>query len=715
MNLKNNIKNKINVFFNEYNLLMGSGGVTYLPLVSGILSANAKKNAKIRNNFKFKKFIFHPETPENIIKNYYKDFPDIAVFSVAMWNEQLCLKVAKILKKKFNTLIIFGGASCPHFPTEYFKKYPFIDVTIRAEGEDSFNEILLRYLEDKNDFSKIPNVAFRDKKNKKCLINYEKFGFIKDLDIYPSPYLTGEFDYLVSGKKEHNYQAIIETNRGCPFLCTYCYWGKGGNTTKYRFHSLGRVFDEIDWVSKNKIKYLFNADSNFGMHRRDIQIAEKLIENKIKTGYPEKFRTCWGKNTSEQIFKIGNMLHIHDLEKGITLARQTNSKEALKNVKRDNIKLDTYSELEKKFNNLKIPIYADMIMGLPGETYQSWIDGLGSLLQTSINNQIFVYQAEVYPNTELNEEAYKKKFKIKTKKIELLETHCSPKEQKWLKEYQEIVIGTISMPTKDWKKSNLFSVVLMVMHSFKLGFYILNYLSKEIQVSGKDFVKFICDNANKKDYPFIYKNIILNANRWINNLLNGKGRGVLNTKYSDVYLEIEEIIFLDVSQNFKIFYKELKKIVKNLVGKKKWNENCEVINEIFMYQNLRMPRINTDNRQLNFKYNIAEYLFYLNSSNKNIKLKKQSNSIKVINTKNYGDDYREFTKKKIIWARKNDKIKNDIDYDSKILEEMKKAQENEIDKENFEKKYKINLFDKINKFKKYDSLEIKNNRKIYNS
>ena len=56
MNLKNNIKNKINVFFNEYNLLMGSGGVTYLPLVSGILSANAKKNAKIRNNFKFHKF-----------------------------------------------------------------------------------------------------------------------------------------------------------------------------------------------------------------------------------------------------------------------------------------------------------------------------------------------------------------------------------------------------------------------------------------------------------------------------------------------------------------------------------------------------------------------------------------------------------------------------------------------------------------------------------
>ena len=78
------------------------------------------------------------------------------------------------------------------------------------------------------------------------------------------------------------------------------------------------------------------------------------------------------------------------MEKGITLARQTNSKEALKSVKRDNIKLEAYSDLEKKFNDLQIPVYAEMIMGLPGETYKSWIDGLGSLLETNINNQIFI-------------------------------------------------------------------------------------------------------------------------------------------------------------------------------------------------------------------------------------------------------------------------------------------------------------------------------------
>ena len=74
--------NKINVFFNEYNLLMGSGGVMYLPFVSGILSANAKKINKIKQNFIFHKFIFQPDAAENIIKNHYKKKPHIAAFSI---------------------------------------------------------------------------------------------------------------------------------------------------------------------------------------------------------------------------------------------------------------------------------------------------------------------------------------------------------------------------------------------------------------------------------------------------------------------------------------------------------------------------------------------------------------------------------------------------------------------------------------------------------
>ena len=137
---------KINVYFNEYNLLMGSGGTSYLPFVSGILSANAKKIKKINDNCSFKKFIFKPDDADKLIEEYYKDKPDIAIFSISMWNEQLSLKVARILKERWNPLIIFGGPSCPHNPTKYFEEHKFIDISVRAEGEDAFNEILKNHL-----------------------------------------------------------------------------------------------------------------------------------------------------------------------------------------------------------------------------------------------------------------------------------------------------------------------------------------------------------------------------------------------------------------------------------------------------------------------------------------------------------------------------------------------------------------------------------------
>ena len=158
-------------------------------------------------------------------------------------------------------------------------------------------------------------------------------------------------------------------------------------------------------------------------------------------------------------------MHYYDLDKGITLARQSNSKDVLINVKRDNIKLNAYSTLQDKFNLLNVPVYAEMILGLPGESYISWKNGLDELLETGLNNQLFVYQAEVYPNTELGTKDYQKEFGVVTKKIQLNEIHCSPRKQTWLKEFQEIEIQTNTMSISDWRKMTVYSLFTMLLHS----------------------------------------------------------------------------------------------------------------------------------------------------------------------------------------------------------------------------------------------------------
>ena len=39
-----------------------------------------------------------------------------------------------------------------------------------------------------------------------------------DLTLIPSPYLSGRLDQFLDGKL----MPVIQTNRGCPFSCTFC-------------------------------------------------------------------------------------------------------------------------------------------------------------------------------------------------------------------------------------------------------------------------------------------------------------------------------------------------------------------------------------------------------------------------------------------------------------------------------------------------------------
>src|SRR5439155_23794791 len=90
------------------------------------------------------------------------DNPSVAAFSTSMWNEQLSLRVAAEVRKRFpECLIVFGGPQVPHHPAEYFDVNPFIDVAVRGEGEEAFSEILLRALESR-EFDGIARMAWRD-------------------------------------------------------------------------------------------------------------------------------------------------------------------------------------------------------------------------------------------------------------------------------------------------------------------------------------------------------------------------------------------------------------------------------------------------------------------------------------------------------------------------------------------------------------------------
>src|SRR3990167_6544138 len=565
----------------------------YLPIASGLLRAFAETSGKIRENYVFKPFLYHMDAPENILSAY--DNPSVAGFSVSMWNEQLNLKIAQAVKEKHpRCLIVFGGPHVPQSAEDYFRKHPFIDVSVRAEGEEAFTRILLRNLESR-DFSDIPGLSWRH--NGIYIKNIVESNQSKDMDVYPSPYLEGLFDWIMASSGMEM-QAIIETNRGCPFPCSFCYWGQGGLSRKYRFHGIDRVRLEIEWAAKNKIKYLFNADSNFGMHKRDEEIAEILVDTKIRYGYPEKFRTCFGKNADERIYEIAKKLHEADMEKGITLALQSNNAQVLKNIQRQNIKMSAYQALQVRFNEAEVPVYSELILGLPGESVTTWKQGIEDLLRAGLKNQLFIYLCQVFPNTELHDPEDQKRFGIKSLWIELTEIHGAIRTPDLIPEYEDIIVTTDAMSLEDWKRMVLFSWWTMTLHSLKIGFYVMLYIYHR---HGKSFADFI-DYISSYDKGLIGEQT-REFNAQIDHLLQGQGRGRVVGGYSPIYWDEEEAAFLGISRRRDQFYRELEDAVVEYL-----DERTGELHEVIRYQKSRIPGFgDTPVKVEKFYHNIPEY------------------------------------------------------------------------------------------------------------
>ena len=659
---------KKTVYFNEYNVRMGE--FSYLPLVSGLLRAYAETFQEIRKSYRFMPFVYEMAEPDKILAEYGAP-PDLAAFSSVSWNEQLNYHIAQTIKVHHpNCLIVFGGPNVPmppqHDISDWMAAHPFVDVAVRAEGEEPFAEILMRFRYGR-DFHDIPGVAYRRSDGNISFCAQQR-EFKRNLSEYPSPYLEGLYDNLLARQEpgKQQWQAIVETNRGCPFPCTFCYWGRGGLSRKYKYHDMERVFAEVEWMGKNEIKYVFNADSNFGMNRRDGEIADFIVATKKRYGFPEKFRTCFGKNTDEKIFQIGALLHSNELEKGITLARQSNDETTLKNIRRQNIKMSTYVNLQKLFNDKNIPVYGELILGLPGETVNSWMRGVDELLEAGTRNQLFVYPCQVFANTEMAESDYMKKFQIQTRRIKLAEIHGTARPVDWVTEYEDIVISTYSMTVDDWRRMLRFSYVLMLFHSLKLAYHLMIYLLDDYGIKMSEFLDYVSDRKFKAQAPLIRAELAFYDSVIDRMLDDGEHRGTVFPEYADFYWDVEEASFLRLTQHHERgwnadLYEQLKEIVVNFLHQAGSDvspgENDLKLTEVMLYAQCRLPSQSqlgfgdAWREQRMFSFNVPEYFANRFSTNP-VPLQKKP-QVMSLDYSNYDNDKRKFARETILWGRKS--------------------------------------------------------------
>ena len=342
----------------------------------------------------------------------------VCLFSSYVWNHDLNLIAAREIKARCpESLVIFGGPEVPKYlgdTEDFLAEHDFIDIAVLGEGEISCAEILeVLANQTANDLSPLKATAGIVFSNAGLQQRTPERDRVKDITSLPSPYLTGEFgDWFYDFSN-----TILETNRGCPYGCTYCDWGSATLQKVTKF-SPERVIAEIEFLASRRSQVIFIADANFGMLEQDIEISKALVAISQRTGYPKKLNTNFAKNGGRRLMEVIKILHEGGLLPTGIIALQTTDEDVLKVIRRDNIKTTTYETMMEYFNSEKIPIATDLMIGLPGQTIESMARDLQYCFDWKVSaNGNFT---SMMPNAPMAEKSYVEEHKIVTDKEGLI-------------------------------------------------------------------------------------------------------------------------------------------------------------------------------------------------------------------------------------------------------------------------------------------------------
>ena len=469
-----------------------------VPAAIGMIAEYLEK--KIPEIPKTKLFKF----PENLSKELEKDQPDVIGFSSYMWNTSLSDMFMKRIKEVFPNIITVSGG--PNFPSnkdeqfEYLKKRPWIDFVIVKEAEYAFYKLISELINKSGIevLSSLPNLVFI--KNGK-FYSHKKIKRIMDLTEIPSPYLSGKLDSFMDGKL----LPIIQTNRGCPFSCTFCTEGQG-YWSKVKVKSREVINGEISYISKKmnnletskKRTDFYIADSNFGMYKDDLETCEALAEEQKKTGYPKYISVTTGKNKQDRILEAAKIVNG---AMRITGSVQSLDPEILENVSRKNISSDQIVDMALKSSEIGTQTFSEVILALPGDTKDKHFQTLKTLVDSAFTS-IAMYQLMILPGTELGSKQTKEKYKMTTKfrvvprcygTYEVLGKKIS------VADIEEICVENNTLSFEDYFECRKMNLIVQIFFNDGVFEEIL-FLLRKLNISVWDWMSQIYKNSKKLQF-----------------------------------------------------------------------------------------------------------------------------------------------------------------------------------------------------------------------
>ena len=440
--------NPIRIFLGDLTYNTVGMSTASFPLNVGYIAAYCKKQFGSKVDITLFKYI------DDLEASIYENPPDILGVSNYVWCHRIGLEMFDLAcSKNPNVITVLGG---PNFPQDlesqqsFMEKCPNVDFYVPIEGEIGFSNIIGEALSI-SELGYKKEILFKKpidgcvSRNPDGLVQFSMPKMrIKELDEIPSPYLTGLMDKFFDGELT----PMIQTNRGCPFTCTFCVDG-ADTVNRVNQFGLDRVSSELNYIGEHipkNINTLQISDLNFGMYPRDLEICDDIVDIQKKHDYPQRVLSTTGKNKKERIIKA-----IERLNGTMSLVMSVQSMDAqiLQNIRRSNISVDHMLALQPTIKKVGLVTNSEVILALPGETYQTQIDTLEKLLTAKLDF-VEVYSCMLLMGSEMNTPEQRKKWNFKTKFRILPRDFTTLRNGKNVIETEEIVVGSDTLSFEEY-------------------------------------------------------------------------------------------------------------------------------------------------------------------------------------------------------------------------------------------------------------------------
>lgn len=339
--------------------------------------------------------------------------PGVACFASYLWNEELSLAVARRIKERFPACVtVFGGPNYPLDACEqksYLENHPQIDFFIFREGEGAFLGL----------YSTLKAYAFDTAALKGRGVSIPGCHYIHgadfvageavpavSLDGMPSPYLTGLCDrFLLEG-----YVPIIQTTRGCPFVCAYCQEG-ADYYNPIRRYDPARTKMELRHIAARAVsRKLFIADSNFGMYPEDLAVADEIARIQDQFAWPDFVDCISGKNNKSLVLQTAGKIRGGQFSAAI----QSSDGTVLNNIRRRNVSIEEMIETASEIDLYETHSFSEIILALPGDTAAAHMRSAGDLMDAGIH-VVRSHQFIMLPGAELSSAENRRKYGLETR------------------------------------------------------------------------------------------------------------------------------------------------------------------------------------------------------------------------------------------------------------------------------------------------------------